>query len=204
MNEKILAKSERYSVKQLVKAMAIITAILVGLTFIATMLIAVVDSNSASSSSYGSYYNSYNSRSGDQVVVEAIVNAILYSLGIAVSMAILGVIIGVILNHYTITISDKRVHLKLLFGLITYSKPLDTITYYGKTRIIRYFYAGAASIAVAIPFVKNVDELNKALSGAIIERVKRDEQNTAALNTLMAVAIAPKAEAETAEAAATE
>lgn len=197
MEEKIIIKSERYSIKKIFMWFAIVAAI-VGL--ILWFAVCAEDcgyyaSNHKNEECYYKYY--YNFGFGEYVYCEGslfscvleklIEDGVLWIFLIPVLWILLvGGIFCLILKSMEIVVTDKRVYGKTYFGK-TVDLPLDSVSAVG-SKWFKGIAVATSSGKISFLLIKNAREIHEEIRKLLIERQEKKEQAQAATPAVAPVA----------------
>ena len=161
MEERILARSQSYRVVKLFATLLIIGLVLsVGLFvyFVNWTLQYVRDMGTA--------------------IAHAAVDFIAYSIIPLVVMTIIGGILYLWLRSYELTITDKRVYGKVIFGKRV-DLPLDSVSATATIGLFKGITVSTSSGKISFLAIKNADEIYEVVSKLLIERQQAQNITTA-------------------------
>lgn len=152
MEEKVLIKSERYNVKKVFSAMALIGLIL---TIIYAVILMIQHDN------YFLWWEHY----------------VPLSLIPVASFALIGLLIFLWLRSYELTITDKRVYGKVAFGKRV-DLPVDSVSATATIGLFKGVSVSTSSGKISFLAIKNANEIYDVINNLLVDRQKEKTQNT--------------------------
>ena len=187
MEEKIIIKSERYSIKKIFMWFAIV-AVVVGLIFLIVafggeMYAEAIERHKEERCQYEYYgYGIYRHYGCDRLPVVCALDSVLFGVGYwwpfvflpPLGILLIGGIFCLILKSMEIVVTDKRVYGKTYFGRMV-DLPLDSVSAVG-SKWMKGIAVATSSGKISFLLIKNAREIHEEIRKLLIERQEKKEQ----------------------------